>query len=75
MAHKQIHRVTMLLAGGMVLNIASVDRIRTSYPPIAEVSLVYYTRSKLIAHTEHLSFFTTLVLSPQRFQILTTKWS
>ena len=44
--------LAMLLAGGMVSNIiiASADRIRTSYPPIGKVSLVYYTQPKLIAY-------------------------
>ena len=37
-------------AGGMVSNIASADRIPTSYPPIAKVSLVYYMQPKLIAY-------------------------
>ena len=42
----------MLLAGGMVSNIASAERICTSYvyPPIVKISLVYHTRSKLTTH-------------------------
>ena len=42
--------LAMLLAGGMVSNIASADRIRTGYSPIGKVSLVYYTQPKLIAY-------------------------
>ena len=42
--------LAMLLAGGMVSNIASADKIRTGYSPITKVSLMYYTQLKLIAY-------------------------
>ena len=40
-AKQQTHHMAMLLIDGMALNIASVDRIHTSYQPIVKVSLVY----------------------------------
>ena len=54
--------LAMLLAGGMhmVSNIASADRIRIGYSPIAKVLLCIIRNRKLL-HTEHLSFLTTFV--------------
>ena len=42
--------LAMLLAGGMVSNITSADRICTGYSPIAKVPLVYYAQLKLIVY-------------------------
>ena len=70
---KQIHRVAMLCCmfagGGMVLIIASADRIPTSCPPIVKASQLCYTRQTLITHRT-LKLSHHLVLHPlQRFHI------
>ena len=40
----------MLFTGGMVSIIASANRIHTSYTPIAEISLMCYTKLTLTGH-------------------------
>jgi len=67
----------MLLTGGMVPDIASMNGIHTSYPPMAKVVLVQYSGVKLIANCTlqlcyHLCFtlYSTLAVQPRnRFKL------